>query len=183
MQQLKPNKDLLMTDEEFRESYYTLSVAQRRYIFDRKYISSNPKTKEVLIRKGYVFSYYNREKQYIIGGVLQHTTQFTKKCHDMVEHYCNRLRKKQKEDFPDHIVIENDEQLLMVFQEMILLGEEDCIYYHRGTNGFLTCNDVDYIIHPYYKWLIEIDKTCGKFLRYESVTSHKGSYCHVYKGN
>lgn len=170
-----------MDHAEYQEVYRKLSNAQRRYILDRTYIPTNPSTETVLIREGYVIPRKERERSYNKSNCLVLGTKFTKKTHDMVKHYYESRRKKQKEDFPDHIVIENDQQLLEIFQEIILLGQEECdIYCHRGINGFLHSNDIDYIIHPYYKWLIELDRTCGKFLKYESVTSNKGSYCYVY---
>lgn len=166
-----------MEKAEYLEEYKKLSVAQYSYIFDQKYIDRNPRTKETLVRKGFVLS----KNYYIKDGMAHYTTKFTEKTHEMAKYRFELIRKKQKEDFPSHIVIENDQQLLEIFQEIILLGQEECdIYCHRGINGFIVSNEIDYILHPYYKWQIELDKTCGKFLKYESVTSHKGSYCYVY---
>ena len=166
-----------MDSEEYKKLYNSLSVAQYNYIFDRKYIALNPRTKETLVTKGFVLS----KNYYIKDGMAHYTTKFTEKTHEMAKYRFELIRKKQKEDFPSHIVIENDQQLLEIFQEIILLDQEECdIYCHRGINGFIVSNEVDYILHPYYKWQIELDKTCGKFLRYQSVTSHKGSYCYVY---
>jgi len=170
-----------MDNAEYLEAYRKLSNAQRKYILDRTYISTNPNTEKVLVREGYVIPYKNRERSYNKNNCLDLGTKFTEKTNKMVKYRCELIRQKQKEDFPDHIVIENDQHLLEIFQEIILLGQEECdIYCHRGVNGFLHSNDVDYIIHPYYKWKIEIDKACGKFLKYESVTGTKGSYCYVY---
>jgi len=173
-----------MNREEYNIVYYSLSAAQRRYIFDRKYISTNPRTKEVLIRKGFVkdTSTIISERTYSSSGAICYASPFTEKTHNMVKYRCEQLRKKQKEAFPDYIVIENDEQLLRLFQEIILLADllECYIYYHSGINGFITANDVDYIIHPYYKWLIDIDKTSGRFLKYEHTSSKVSSYVHSY---
>lgn len=173
-----------MTNEEYKKLFNSLSFAQRSYIFDKKYIATNPKTKQILIEKGFLkdITTIIAERKIDYNGIMKHTTCFTEKTHEMVRYRCELMRKKQKEEFPDHIPIENDEQLLTIFQEIMLFQElSDCvIYYHRGINGFVTSNDIDYIIHPYYKWLIDIDKTSGRFLKYGPMTSAKGSYCHEY---
>jgi hypothetical protein len=183
MQYQLQKKTSSMTDSEFREAYYKLSNAQRRYIFDRKYISTNPKTKEVLIRKGYVIPYDKREKQYSIAGILNYTTQFTEKCHDMVKYYCDKRRIQQKVDYPDFIPIDNDDDLLSIFSEILLCNDisECCIYQYRSLDATISTVSHQYILHPYYKWKIDIDKTSGRFLNcaYSSI-GNKNSY--MYKG-
>lgn len=183
MLHLMQNKGLSMTDEECRQIYNKLTVAQRRYIFDRKYIPTNPKTQEVLIREGLVIPHNEREQKYGIGGVLKHVTKFTNKCHEMVINYSDRVRKRQSTDYPNHVVINNDEELLDVFSEIAITSEEECdIYVYRGIYGLISTSSCEYILHPYYKWKIEIDRTEGKFLSYKSITGHKGSYSYIYKG-
>lgn len=171
-----------MDHAEYQDAYRKLSNAQRRYILDRTYISYNPKTQEVLIREGYVIPYKERNRSYNESNCLVYGTKFTKKTHDMVKHYFDSSAKKQKIDFPDMTPVTSDEELLDVFSEIaITCPESDChIYFHRAKHGFLS-GDVNYIIHPHYRWKIEIDRTAGKFLRRESVSGSKGSYMYTYK--
>ena len=159
-----------------------LSTAQWRYIFDRRYISYNPKTKECLIRKGFVLEYKDRK---VIGktnyGAKIYGSMFSEKTHDMVEYYMSIRKDGLKIASPNAVFVENDEQLLNIFTECILIGVEPYIYVYRGKEAIIQDMNEEYILSPHYLWKIQCDKTAGKFLDYSSITSYKGSYGYIYR--
>lgn len=171
-----------MIDEKTYKQYRReLSTAQWKYIFDRKYISFNPRTKESLVKKGFVFEFKDRE---IISkskhGLRIYGTEFTKKTHDMVEYYANKTEQKILIDHPNAQFVRDDKKLLDIFSECILIGMKPEIYVYRGREAIIQGFDDDYILSPLYLWKIEMDKTYGKFLIHKSVVGHKGSYCLEY---
>jgi ribosomal protein S8 len=171
-------KNLLMTEEQYRKELSKLSNAQRRYIFDKTYISTNPKTKEVLIREGYIIPFEKRSK--ITNGIVTYSTQFTEKTHNIVKHKCEEIRKKHIEEFTDYIFIESDKQLLDIFSEIMLCKSMEKCYIDFAYNkfGFINTDYINYILHPYYRWLIEVDNTSGRFLT--KVNSNTNRHYYLY---
>lgn len=172
-----------MIDKETYQKYSKeLSNAQRRYIFDKSYISYNPKTKECLIRKGFVLEYKDRK---VVGktnyGTKIYGSIFSQKTHDMVEYYMHLRKNRLKEEHPKAVFVENDEQLLNIFTECILIGVDPYIYVYRGKEAIIQNLDEEYILSPHYLWKIQCDYTSGKFLYHSSVAGSKGSYGYIYK--
>lgn len=159
-----------------------LSTAQWRYILDRTYISHNPKTKECLVRKGFILE---RKDIPVIGktdyGANIYGSEFSQKTHDMVEYYMSIRKNIFKVERPNAVFVENDEQLLEIFAECILMDVEPYIYIHRGKTAVILDLSEEYILSPHYLWKIQCDKTAGKFLDYSSIVSHKGSYGYIYR--
>jgi len=170
-----------MIDEKTYKQYRReLSTAQWKYIFDRKYISFNPRTRETLVKKGFTLEHIDRIILHS-NGIKKYGSEFTKKTHDMVEYICKLRENKLKEDHPNAKIIRTDEELLKCFSESILIGEEPYIYVYRGREAIVQEVSDEYILSTYYRWQIEIDKTAGKFLVYDYISGHKGSYGYRYK--
>lgn len=154
-----------------------LSTAQWRYIFDRTYTSYNSRTKETLIKKGFVLDWKDMK---VFGkdeyGCKIYGSEFSKKTHDMVEYLMKLREKKIKQDHGDSTFINNDEELLQIFSECILIDKCPHIYVYRGKQPIIGDIDESYILSPLYFWKIEIDKTVGKFLKHRSMIGYKGSY-------
>lgn len=171
----------VMIDKKTYQQYRReLSDAQWRYIFDRKYISFNPRTRESLVKKGFTLEKKYRNIEYN-NGIAHYGSQFAQKTHDMVEYVCKLRENKLKEDHPNAKIIRTDEELLKCFSESVLIGEEPYIYVYRGREAIVQEVSDDYMLSPHYLWQIEIDKTAGKFLVYDYISGHKGSYGYRYK--
>jgi len=100
------------------------------------------------------------------------------KNHRIIEYRTNRL----KGSYPDLEFIEHDGRLL----ELLVLGGETVdVYVYSGNDPLLVKNGNGRnplaVLHPYYLWQIEKDRTAGKFLQYRSIVSHKGSYSYEFK--
>ena len=172
-----------MIDKETYNKYRKeLSSAQYNYIFDRSYISYNPRTKECLIRKGFILEFKDVP---VIGktdyGAKIYGSVFSQKTHDMVEYYMHIRKNVLKIAHPNAIFIESDKQLLDIFAECIIQNVEPSIYVYRGKEAIIQDLGEEYILSPHYLWKIQCDKTVGKFLDYSSITGYKGSYRYIYR--
>lgn len=172
-----------MIDRETYNQYRKeLSSAQYNYIFDRSYISCNPRTKECLIRKGFIL---DSKDVAVIGktdyGAKIYGSVFSQKTHDMVEYYMHIRKNMLKVKHPNAVFIESDKQLLDIFAECIIQNVEPSIYVYRGKEAIIQDLDEEYILSPHYLWKIQCDMTAGKFLYYCSIIGSKKSYGYIYR--
>jgi hypothetical protein len=161
----------MTTKSEIMKEYYSLSVAQRRYIFDDTYYAVNPKTEEVLVRKGYVFSYRERSRT-MNNGILKLGSKFTEKAHKFVESYLN-IKFKSNIAYQDGIVVNDINFLRSLITEGKLVDEEFYFDVYSGI-GTTILNDVKYILHPHLKWKLEVDTS--EIYCYKSKFNNKQYY-------
>jgi hypothetical protein len=151
--------------ESTKKEYYSLTVAQRKFIFDRRYMHYI-QTERALIKKGYVIPYENRGKT-IINGIVKRETSFTQKCHDFVKRYCDYQMNSYNIDYNSNYIIINDEEFLKsLLAESILLGENFYITVNKKV-ATVAVNDINYMLHPHFLWKIEIDKSVDLDVYYE----------------
>lgn len=170
------------------ELYRSLSSAQRASIIDRNH-NMQSSTKEVLVRKGLIHA---KTTASCVDGVFHRSSKFTDLGKEVAQYHCDKLRKNIVKQHPDHVLITNDDQLLDIFAEYVLYGVTPTIYVYRGMYALIDYDEFNinmdaenidygkYILDPYYRWEIEVDKTSGKFLDHATIISHKGSYGYTY---
>lgn len=114
-------------------------------------------------------------------GMIDAWGKPTPKGRDYVQAHPSMQRKLDRllERDPTVEVITNDERLLSLMTHRDDPVRID-VYVYAGSTPMVVRNGDGQkplaILHPFYLWEIEVERTAGKFLVYSPIIGHKGSY-------